>query len=527
MFLKDIQNEIARLMAHKIMRDITSNLHQAEFYSILADETTDVSNKEQLVSVFRWVGSNFDVHEEYLGLYQLDKTDAETIYLVIKDMLQALNLDIHKVRGQCYDRASSMSGSKKGVAKRIKEEEPRALYLHCFGHALNLAACDSIKGCKVLLDSLDAIYELCKLIKFSPKRDGIFQRLKEELEPDTPSITKLCPTRWTVRSESLKSVLENYNVLQDFWEIVYDETKDSETRARITGISAQMKTFYFYFGTSLAQLLLRHCDNLSRTLQHKSMSAVEGEHVAAMVKQTLQTLRSDDSFKSFWELVTMKAKELDISDPALPRRRKQPRRYDDGQSIGHFSSEPIDHYRRMYFEAIDLSIECISDRFDQQDYRIYSRLEHFLLKGCQEKAYDEELKVVRDVYKDDLNYSELEIQFKTLSAQLTGEVSLSSIVAYLKGLSEPARSLFSQVIILVKLLLVLPATNASSERSFSALRRLKTYLRSTIYQIRLNNLLVLYVHQDRLDKLNLKDIGNEFIAAGEQRKAIFGRFTNQ
>ncbi len=123
----------------------------------MADETTDVSNKEQLVSVFRWVGSNFDVHEEYLGLYQLDKTDAETIYLVIKDMLQALNLDIHKVRGQCYDGASSMSGSKKGVAKRIKEEEPRALYLHCFGHALNLAACDSIKGCKVLRDSLDAI----------------------------------------------------------------------------------------------------------------------------------------------------------------------------------------------------------------------------------------------------------------------------------------------------------------------------------------------------------------------------------
>ncbi len=77
--------------------------------------------------------------------------------------------------------------------------------MHCFGHALNLAACDS------------------------------------------------------VRSESLKSVLENYNVLQYFWEIVYDETKDSETRARITGISAQIENilflFWYFLGTAITEAL--------------------------------------------------------------------------------------------------------------------------------------------------------------------------------------------------------------------------------------------------------------------------------
>ena len=66
---------------------------------------------------------------------------------------------------------------------------------------------------------------------------------------------------------------------------------------------------------------------------------------------------------------------------------------------------------------------------------------------------------------------------------------------------------------------MLPATNASSERSFSSLRCLKMYLRSTMTQIHLNNLLVLY--QDRLAKLNLYDIGDEFIAAREHRHAIF------
>ena len=63
---------------------------------------------------------------------------------------------------------------------------------------------------------------------------------------------------------------------------------------------------------------------------------------------------------------------------------------------------------------------------------------------------------------------------------------------------------------LFKLLLVLPATNATSERSFSALRRIKSYLRSTMTQARLNHLMVLHYHQDIADKLDLKIIGNEY-----------------
>ena len=116
----------------------TFTLHQAKLCSIIADETTDGSYEELLVFVIRWVDSAFKAHEEFMGLYQLDKTDAETIHEVIKDILQAFNLDIHNIRGQCYDGASAMSGSKKGVAKKIKDDEPSALYLHCFGHALNL-----------------------------------------------------------------------------------------------------------------------------------------------------------------------------------------------------------------------------------------------------------------------------------------------------------------------------------------------------------------------------------------------------
>ena len=73
----------------------------------------------------------------------------------------------------------------------------------------------------------------------------------------------------------------------------------------------------------------------------------------------------------------------------------------------------------------------------------------------------------------------------------------------------------------VKILLVMPATNAISERSFSALKRVKTYLRSTTSDTRLNNIMTLRVHKDRVDMSNFNDIVSEFDGNVDSRRAIF------
>ena len=100
---------------------------------------------------------------------------------------------------QCFDGASSMSGKKNGVAKRISELEPRAIFTHCYGHALNLAASDTIKQSKIMKDALDTTHEVIKLIKYSPRREAIFKDIKEAIPGESnPGIRVLCPTRWTV-----------------------------------------------------------------------------------------------------------------------------------------------------------------------------------------------------------------------------------------------------------------------------------------------------------------------------------------
>ena len=83
----------------------------------------------------------------------------------------------------------------------------------------------------------------------------------------SPGICVLCPTRWTVKAEALKSILDNYNVLMELWDESLEVVRETDMKARIQGVAAQMRKFEFFFDVSLGLLILRHSDNLSRTMQ--------------------------------------------------------------------------------------------------------------------------------------------------------------------------------------------------------------------------------------------------------------------
>ena len=114
----------------------------------MVDETTDISNRKQVVVCIRWMDNSFEAHEEFITLEM-------TCRIVIKGVLNDHNLSVSKLRGQCYDGAATMAGAKAGVAKKLLDEEPRAVYAHCYGHALNLACGDTIKCSKLMKDALD------------------------------------------------------------------------------------------------------------------------------------------------------------------------------------------------------------------------------------------------------------------------------------------------------------------------------------------------------------------------------------
>ena len=166
----EIQNDIIKVMAMHVLRSVATCLQQSPFLTLMMDETTDVSNKEQTTIVIRWVSEHLEVHEEFLGLYHVPSIDAVTL---TTDGLVRMNVSMSKLRGQCYHGASTMRGAKSGVVKRILDEEPRAVYTHCYGHSINLAASDAVKQTKLMRDALDMTHDITKLIKYSPRREAV------------------------------------------------------------------------------------------------------------------------------------------------------------------------------------------------------------------------------------------------------------------------------------------------------------------------------------------------------------------
>ena len=158
-------------MSNQILRDIAASFQDGIYYAVMIDETTDAANKEQVVLMVRWVDDSFTAYEEFIGLHVTGSTTAQALIGIIKDTLLRLILKLADCCAQCYDGGSTMAGPRNGVAKLLLDEEPHALYTHCYGHALNLAVGDCVKQCGLMRSALDVVAEISKLVKKSPKRD--------------------------------------------------------------------------------------------------------------------------------------------------------------------------------------------------------------------------------------------------------------------------------------------------------------------------------------------------------------------
>lgn len=91
-----------------------------------------------------------------------------------------MNLRIENARGQCYIGASVMAVAKSGMASRIKSLNRKCLYTHCYGHALNLCVKDACNKVTCLKNTMDAAWEICKLVKRSPQRESHLKKIRIE-----------------------------------------------------------------------------------------------------------------------------------------------------------------------------------------------------------------------------------------------------------------------------------------------------------------------------------------------------------
>ena len=247
-----------------------------------------------------------------------------------------------------------------------------------------------------------------------------------------------------------------------------------------------------------------------------------GSAIAHDVIKTLSKHRNDGAYELFWECVLKRKEkkrkeEFNVQDPKLPRQKKLSRKLDDGnEETFHFPSTPKDHYRQTYFQALYAATSCIKERSDQPEFQKDVLLQEMCLKAIKGQPCENEVREVCSIYSGDVAKYRLEAQLPFLRPTArASEFELTKFTIYdlvnlLQELDYSRKIAMSEVIKVANILLVMPATNSISEKSFSAMKRVKTYLRSTTTDSRMNHLMVLHVHTERVNNMSMIDVANEF-----------------
>ena len=179
-----VQNDLLHIMAGIVRKEIALAVQNAGVFSILADESKDISKQEQLVIVLRYVDKTIcNVFERFLTFVKAESLNAESLSDYIIRTLRDYNLDPALIVSQGYDGASVMSGSCSGVQQRIKMIAPNATYIHCYAHCLNLALVDCVRKVQDASEFF-ALMELLYVFISSTKTHELFLKKQAELHPD-------------------------------------------------------------------------------------------------------------------------------------------------------------------------------------------------------------------------------------------------------------------------------------------------------------------------------------------------------
>ena len=155
-------------------------------------------------------------------------------------------------------------------------------------------------------------------------------------------------------------------------------------------------------------------------------------------------------------------------------------------------------------------------------------MQDIVVKAAKSEEYHNILLFVTNFYEADLDKVRLKMRLSMVGPFSSELINLSfkDVLEKFRCLSSAEQSHFSEVVNALQLILTMHATNTVSERSASALLCLiKTYLRTSMSQLRMNNLMALHVHKQSLDQMHMVEIANDFVAESEHRLTLFGKFT--
>ncbi|XP_065658148.1 52 kDa repressor of the inhibitor of the protein kinase-like [Hydra vulgaris] len=220
---KTVQNELIDICGQIITEKIIKEAKIAKYFSVIADETTDVSHHEQLCVCIRFVcliNGFHTIREEFLNFKKANDLSGKGLDELIIQTLKGHSLDLTYLVGQIYDGASAMSGCYNGVQEHVRKVAPSAVFVHCSSHVLNLVL-NSTCSVPEIRDMFSTVKKCTTFINDSIKRREILEKFLQDSGSSISCLESFSETRFVERHDRLLIFYQNFiNIVKCLEEIV-------------------------------------------------------------------------------------------------------------------------------------------------------------------------------------------------------------------------------------------------------------------------------------------------------------------
>lgn len=515
--------------------------------------------------------------ERLLKVFTAGDTSGENITRNLMDCLKSFDLDPNNIVGQSMDGAGNMRGKHKGVKTLIQKDFPKAFYVWCCSHRFALVVEKSLEMCPQM-KNLFSFLEECYVFMSGHKRQ---RKFLDNLEKGPKGnrqkrLKRVHTTRWSSRNDALQTVVTCFDTIKEtFTELSIDKKSDSETKASATGLLKKMLDFDIISTMHIALTIFKILSPVTICLQSKSIDYSIAPKLISNTQQKLANLRSEGGWEQVKEAITVFADKHDVYQPN--RRTIKRKRFMDEVAVDEHIQDPLKKIKvDVFFQVLDSLQSQLTDRFPEKSLALVTQMALFSHEGiislaktqetgasckslCIQDLCDfyeidneqlsDELETFLMIYKatyssivlsdtfPEENYEKIQDQEYDSDGEDEGncdlenspDLTVKGVNQWLaRGFLRPYRCLLRlsglpNLTMLYTILLSLPVTSCSAERTMSRLKIVKNRLRSSLGDQWLSSLLVLSCESDILKAITNEDIINIFAQSSEQRKKLLCR----
>lgn len=494
--------EMFLLLGEMVKLGVVEDIKKANTFGLLTDEVCDIAHMEQLVTFINFVDvKTSKVATPFLAVNDLLKdsnsADATTIKSQVMKQLDECHLDVKKLSGLATDGCSVMTGKTNGVAAQLRKESPLLLNVHCICHRLALACGDANNDVSYIKTVEKILTQLWSFFDNSAKRTAAYGKavmaIKEVNLPAkgrkkvAKSFKKACRTRWLSMDKAIEGVHEDFEALCQTLRVMKEDGD-----ALATGLLKQIGNIKFLSAVYLLHAVLPALAHLSRAFQKGNVSFAA---ITPAIQYTVDTLQ----------------------DVALTNKPLESLKQDLGQGgrlsncdlhLTVFQEQSLATLTQNYVTALKENIES---RFENSlpvltSFKIFdpttvpprsdpsfkehgvddikTMADHFYKEHTNKEEMAEDLLCEWQKFKYNLLQFKDEIPSEVLSPPSKETLVATSPTEWCLQKMLSMRATYQHfvpgLLHLAEVCLSLPVSNAWPERGASAVKRLKTRMRSSI-----------------------------------------------